>query len=563
MLGEVTLRATLGATLAVLGAVGAIAAGSHAANAAATPDTFTVVSVLTSVGNSDQLNVVVESPSTLSSLSAGFVAGGTDVFDQTLTQQGTGVPDPNDSTQTDTTWTASIPAGASGLALGTYSVTLTGVFSDSTTPYSVATSDTYPFLATSSVTLNATSTSLGYGDASTGLSGQVTLTNPDTTPDTDFSSLTSVTIESGGTPVETLPLSSTGAFSDPSFTPSGNGESIDAVLTGTATVQGSSSSPVTFTVGSTTPTLKLNATSVTETYGKTFTVSGTLAGASGGIASQKVWINTTQSATGALATATTNATGGFTITVPTRPTGGTLYVGSASGTDLAASAVGSLALKVVHPTVISGFRVGLSQYWGLTVLGCVGFPATDKTEKFTHTTGLMVQWASPGGAWHNLGWIPGNEADHACGTNGIAFTGSFTAPENYAYYRIAYSGTSGTTSFAPSTSPSELSWRYADRITSLKVSPTTVNAGGKLTISGVLQYYYSGWHNYGGQTVVIYLHPKGSSPTWYWLVKVKTNSKGQFSTTFKDPVSATWQAVYEGSAGHLSTGSSEVYVRLK
>jgi len=62
-------------------------------------------------------------------------------------------------------------------------------------------------------------------------------------------------------------------------------------------------------------------------------------------------------------------------------------------------------------------------------------------------------------------------------------------------------------------------------------------------------------------------HPKGSNPTWYWLVKVKTNAKGQFVATFKDPVSATWQAVFEGNnsngVGHLSYGSPEVYVRLK
>ena len=93
-----------------------------------------------------------------------------------------------------------------------------------------------------------------------------------------------------------------------------------------------------------------------------------------------------------------------------------------------------------------------------------------------------------------------------------------------------------------------------------------MNAGGKLTISGMLQYYYSGWHNYSGQTIWIDLRPKGNA-TWYWLVKVKTNSKGQFSATFTDPVSATWQAVFEGNnnngVGHLSAGSSEVYVRLK
>lgn len=574
MLGEVTLRATIGATLAVLGAVGAVAAGSHAANAA-TPDTFTVVSAGATSGSPDQVTVVVDSDtaSNLTGLQAQFLtggAGGAVAYSENLTA-GPTETDPADPTQTQSTWTANVPAGASGLALGSgYSISLNGTFSDNTTSL-VAGAGTFDFLATSAVTLNAASTSLSYGAASTTLSGQVTLTNPDTTSDTDFSSLSTVTIQSGGTTIATLPLSSTGSFSDPNFTPSAS-ESLDAVVSGTATVEGSTSSPaLALTVTSVTPKLSLKVNPVTETYGKAATVTGTLSYTAGStatpVAGQKVWLNTTASATGALATATTTATGGFTITLPQRPAGGTLYVGSASGTDLSASAVVPLALKVAHPTVISSFKTSLNQYWGLSVSGCLGFPASDKTERITHTSGLTVQYASPGGAWRTLGAINGNEADHACGTGGIQFTGSYTAPENYAYYRVVYSGTTGTTSFAATNGNSVLAWRYADRIVNLRVSPTTVNAGGRLSISGVLQYYYSGWHNYSGQTIVIFLHPKGTNPTWYWLVKITTNSKGQFSTSFKDPVSATWQAVFEGNnsngVGHLSTGSSEVYVRLR
>ena len=238
-----------------------------------------------------------------------------------------------------------------------------------------------------------------------------------------------------------------------------------------------------------------------------------------------------------------------------------------AGTADVAGVVAPLALKVVHPTVISGFKASLNENWGLSVSGCLGFPAGDKTERIAHTTGLTVQYASPGGSWKKLGAISASESDQVCGTGGIKFTGSFGAKENYADYRVVYAGTTGVTSYAASTGGAVLAWRYADRITGYKVSPTTVNAGGKLTIKGTLQYYYSGWHNYGGQTIVVYLHPQGSNPTWYWLVKVKTNSKGQFSTTFKDPVSATWQVVFAGNnskgVGHLSTVSPEVYVRLK
>jgi hypothetical protein len=566
MLGEVTVRASLGATLAVIAAVGAIAAGSHAANAA-TADTFTVVSAGASAANPDQVTVVVESPSTLTGLTAQFLAGGVDAYAQTLTP-GSTAPDPADPTQTDSTWTANIPAGTSGLALGGYSITLQGTFADAGT-YTQADAGAFSFLATSSVTLIAAHTSLSYPESATTLGGQVTLTNPDGTPDTDYSSATAVAvdIQSGGVTVAKPSLRSDGTF-QVNFTPSAS-ESVDAEVTGTA-VESSVSSPVAFTVTSATPTMSLTVNSVTETYGKPVTVTGTLTytsgSASGPVADRAIWVSrNNKDSVGALATAVTTNNGSFTLQLAT-PTGGPLYVGSFSEPDLPAVVV-PLTLKVVHPTVISSFKTTLNQYWRLSVSGCLGLPADD-TSAFEDTSGLTVEWgSSPTGPWKKLGVINGNETYQRCGTGGVKFTGSYAAPLNYAYYRVVYAGTTGATSYAATNGNAVLAWRYDDRITAYKVSPTTVNAGGKLTIRGTLQYWYAGYHNYGGQTIVIYLHPKGSNPTWYWLVKVKTNAKGQFVATFKDPVSATWQAVFEGNnsngVGHLSYGSPEVYVRLK
>jgi hypothetical protein len=377
-----------------------------------------------------------------------------------------------------------------------------------------------------------------------------------------------VSIRSDGSVLGEAAVESDGTFSF-LITPPAT-ESVDATVIGDATVEPSPSSPaVPLTVTSVTPTLKLNVNPVTETYGKAAVVTGTLTygSASAPVSGQQVWVNTANSPSGALASRITAANGSFSITLPERAAGGTLYVGSAGANDLTAVSV-PLTLKVVHPTTISSFKTTLNQYWGLSVSGCLGFPASDKTERITHTSGLTVEWGSSrNGPWKKLGAINANEADHACGTGGIEFSGSYRAPLNYAYYRVVYAGTSGATSYAATNGNAVLAWRYDDRITDYKVSPTTVNAGGKLTISGVLQYWYAGYHNYGGQTIVIYLHPKGSNPTWYWLVKVKTNAKGQFVATFKDPVSATWQAVFEGNnsngVGHLSYGSPEVYVRLK
>jgi hypothetical protein len=561
MLGEVTLRAGLGATLAVLGALGAVAAGSHAANAATPDDTFTVVSAGATPGTPDQLKVVVDSPSTLNSLDAPLSDGSSSSpYPLELTLVST-VTDPSDSSQTQTTWTTSV----SGLPLGSYTVSLTGTFADSTqsTQSDVG---SFNFFATSEVALVASPSTVTSPGGSTALTGGLVLLYPNGSVDTDYPAGASVTIQSGGTTLATLPVGSDGSFSDPNFTPSAS-ESIEAVFAGTATIGSSVSASVPLTVDTATSTGSLKVNPVTETYGKAVAVTGTLISGSTPLAGQTIWVATTGFPNDPIATGTTNANGAFSVTLPEQAAGRTLYVGATSSTNAPSAATVPVALKVVHPTAFSGLKVTLNQYWGLSVSGCIGFPASDKTEKITNTSGLTVEYASTGGSWRKLAAINGNEADHACGTGGIEFTGSFTAPQNYAWYRVVYAGTTGATSFAANNGYSVLAWRYDDRITNYKISPTTVNAGGKLTISGVLQYYYSGWHNYSGQTIVIYLHPKGSNPTWYWLVKIKTNSKGQFSTTFKDPVSATWQAAFEGNnsngVGHLVAGSPEVYVRLK
>lgn len=571
------LRASIGTTLALLGALGALAAGSltaHASPAVEPPvDTFTVVSAATSP---DGLNVVVDSVSAVTGLTAQFLADGTDSYNQVLTLQSTET-DPSDANQTQTTWTATnIPAGTSGLPLGSYTVNLNATYSDSTTS-TVADAGTFAFLAQPTVTLTASDTSLTYGHASTALTGTVGLVNPDGTPNSDYTGLSvNLIAESqvGDTIAESqvadaLPVSSTGTFSDPDFTPSAS-ESVIAEVIGYG-VDSSESAPVKLTVTNTTPTLSLKVNPVTETYGKPVTVTGTLKHTAGStsapLAGQKVWVNTTKSSANALATATSTDNGSFSITLPRRASGGTLYVGSISATDLSAVVV-PLTLRVVHPTGISNVKVSLSQYQALSVSGCLGFPSSDTTERIDHTSGLTVQYsASTKGPWKNLFKISGSESDTPCGTGGIKFSGSFGAPGNYAFYRVVYAGTTGATSYAATDSDAVLAWRYADRITDFKVSPTVVNAGGKLTVKGTLQYYYKTWHDYSGQTIWIELHPKGSSSTWYWMVKVKTNSKGQFSATFKDPISATWDALFEGNnsngVGHLAVLSPGVYVRLK
>ncbi len=568
------LRASFGTALALLGALGATAAGTLTANASpvAEPaaDTFSVVSAAASASNPDQLVVVVDSPSTVAGLTARFINYGatTDAYDQVLAQQGSSVVDPTDPAQTQSTWTASIPAGSSGLALGNYTINLSGTFTDNSSGYSLADVAPFYFHATSAVTLTAANQNLSYPNTEPGLTGTVTLTNPDGTPDTDYSQLT-LDIVSGNEDVSYPTVARDGTFTDPSYAPFASG-SVVAEIWGYG-VDEAKSAPVKFTVTDAKPTLKLKVNSVTETYGKSVTVTGTATYLSGStaepLAGQGLWVANQAQDWSTVATGTTGADGSFSITLPKEQAGTTLYLGTTGQPGLTPVVV-PLTVNVVRPTIISGFKVSLNQYWGLTVSGCLGFVTGDASVGYFNGSGLTMQYAnSTTGPWKKLFAVSANQPNtNYCGIGGIRFTASHLAPKNYAYYRVVYAGTKGATTFTPTTSATVLTWRYDDRITGFKVSPATVNAGGKLTVKGTLQYYYSGWHNYSGQLIWINLRPNGSS-TWYWEVKVKTNSKGQFSATFQDPVSATWEAAFYGNnsngVGHLSYGSSEIYVRLK
>ena len=128
----------------------------------------------------------------------------------------------------------------------------------------------------------------------------------------------------------------------------------------------------------------------------------------------------------------------------------------------------------------------------------------------------------------------------------------------YAYYRAYVPATPDNQAMA---GKPILLWKYVTRITALHVSPGTVHRGGKLTVSGRLQVYNGGWRNFARQQILIILKPKGSK-VWYWLVKVRTNASGYFTSTFTDPVSASWSADYDGNATHFACGGSVHYVPI-
>jgi hypothetical protein len=237
------------------------------------------------------------------------------------------------------------------------------------------------------------------------------------------------------------------------------------------------------------------------------------------------------------------------------------------GDPLLAYATATAPESVNIATAITNFRTSLNQDWQLSYSGCLTPLAPDTGTYKLPPPGLRLQYAfSPNGPWYALN--AGHTLGRACGANAFSFSGTTNAPSNYAYYRMYYPGSPGIATpaqprFLASRSGASLSWKYLDRITAFSVSPHVVSNGGKLTVKGQLQYYYRTWHDYAKQLIYIILRQKGSS-TWYWIVKVKTNSTGRFSATFNDDAgSATWAALFEGNSTHLSAGTPGVYVRVK
>src|SRR5215469_4993724 len=235
---------------------------------------------------------------------------------------------------------------------------------------------------------------------------------------------------------------------------------------------------------------------------------------------------------------------------------------TATPTDPVTTAASPPAKPVKRATVVIGFTATLNPDWRVAVHGCLSL--RDRVPgSVPSLAGLTIQYAAgPNGPWRPLGGL-GSQASQACGHGGLAFTGILPARLNYAYYRATYAG--GTdkagTGYLGSVSGRVLAWKYGDRISSFAISKRAVAKGGKLTVSGQLQYYSGTWRNHAGQELLIILRPHGSG-TWYWIARSKTDSAGKFSATFTDPVSATWSAEYTGNSAHLGAIASKDDVQL-
>jgi hypothetical protein len=419
-------------------------------------------------------------------------------------------------------------------------------------------------LATITITPDSDNYVISAANPTPVLSGTVTELAPGATAPTAYADQ-SIVIDDSVYGDSSVTTGDDGSYSFPVSDPVA-GETITVEVPATAANMAAAAPPVMLSA-QLTLTAKLSASEVK--YGTTVTVSGTVASyaASGDtpLSGQTVQV---YAGGGELAVSTTTGTGGtFSTVLPREATSLQWTVQTGGGPYTTATA--TLPMTVDLPTAVTGFKATLSPFWQVSYQGCLGL-APGTPGYVPSLAGLTLQYAAgPHGPWHSLGKVPTAQQSYVCGDDGRTFSGVLPAQLSNAYYRAVYAGSAvsadmlGTgTGYLSSVSATVRSWLYTDRITDFKVTPHSVRKGGKLTVSGKLQYHPgSKWLNLSGRTVLIILRPAGST-IWYYITKVRTNSKGDFTATFPDPVSATWAAEFLGAKNLLATMSPTVGVPL-
>ena len=547
-----------GVGLALLGA-GVSAGPAHAAAA----DTITIVSAGSPAAHVGELSVEADSTTPITTLAVHVLREGQDLLDPAMTEESQTAT--ADGYQSIWTVTDPIAEGTSptGLPLGVYTITVDAT--DGGTSVTGVAAGTLSFIDEPTVTIGpASPPTVKFGSPSVTISGQVTMLAPDGTVSDYQGNIALVTSwQLKATPLMT---DATGGY-QATVSPTGTGDYAYAQL---STPYGVVASPdVLFNVQVDAVALKAHLSSATVAYRAADSVVGTVTyqpapgAAYQPLPDYKILVYNDQDPAAPAATGVTDASGNFKIGLPT--TQFTSWeVTTGAGSPLLGSASVGLTMYVDLPTVVTDFHVRLNQNWKLTFGGCLGLTEPVSNANLYLAPGPVIQWAvNPKGPWHIL--KRAETGVDACGHDGAAFSGTATAPWNYAYYRAYYpGGAAGYQSYgyASATSPRVLAWKYDDRIISFSVSARVVGARHDLTVKGQLQYWNGGWRDYGNQQVLVLLRPKGGG-TWYWMVKVRTNASGRFSATFVDPASATWAAYYDGNSTHLSAGSASVYVRVR
>jgi hypothetical protein len=560
--------AAAGLALALIGAgsggMSAAAAGDLASAPAVSPmDTVTVTSdSFAPTPGGEQLSITVDTSAQLTGMIAHLTNTSTnDETSETMQPPAAGAPAAGAST-----WTAPVTAGTAqgDLPPGTYSLTVDVTFQDGTQIPGIPGATLLPFQQTPSFVLKF-NTVLSHDNQDPAVTGTVDVLNPGATAGTPYAGqpVTLVTAAPAQGSV-TENTDSNGGFTF-SLTNPRPGETVFVEVPGSATVA-AGQAQVTLTAHYDPVKMSASLSAGTVTYGGKVSVRGTVSYAPGAGAFVPLHGQTVRiydqagGVTTAAGSAVTDGKGSFTATLPKVATS-VHWVLQASGPYLN-TATSTLPMKVNLPTAVTGFVATLNQFWQVSFHGCLGLSA-HVPGNVPSLAGLTIQYSiHPGGPWHTLGTVA-KQTSYACGSGGLTFSGTRTAQVNYAYYRAVYAGGADQagTGYLPSASGAPLAWKYEDRITSFAVSKRVVSKGGKLTVSGRLQYYSAKWRDYAGQQVLVILRPQGSK-TWYYIATPKTNPAGLFSATFTDPVSATWSAEFLGNSAHLATVAGMIYVQL-
>jgi hypothetical protein len=549
---------------AVLGVI--VATLGPAGRAVAVTDTITAVS---SSPNSElaNLSVKIDSTTSMSALVVHLLnSQNTDVLDPAVTEG----PETTTDTGFESTWTLSTPtdlANVSALPLGTYTVTVDAT--DAGGPQPGIAAGTLKLVDQLTFTIGADHTALDYGQQTATVSGTVTSLAPDGTSGPYTSQSIKFEGPAAGA-VTTISTDGSGNYSKV-ITPLDGDSAQVAASASTATGQ---STVVNFTVHRDQEQITASISHTTITYGTQVTAKGTVkyvpVGSStlGAVANRKVSIYDTQSGSKLVKSANTDSNGNFSVVLPNL-NGDTTWrftVGTASDPYLT-QATTTVGMAVNLPVAVTNFKMSLNQFWQLTYSGCVTLTKSVPGNPGIRLGQLQIQHAtSPNGPWSkmNIGFTRGGP----CGIQGWSFHASnVLTPYNAAYYRAYFTGAKSDGGVHPgynaAASKAVLAWKYADRITNFSVTPHTVAMNGNITVKGTLQYFFNAkWHAYAGQTIYIIFRQLNSSK-WFLMTTVKTNSAGNFSTSFADVVgSATWAAQFNGNSTHLAYGMPGIYIRV-
>jgi hypothetical protein len=553
------------ASTAVVVTTGALGTGALAAPAALAAGSITVTAS-SPASNDGDLQLAFTATTAITSFTA-----------HVLTQHGTDVLDLPESDFTLTsgstsagTWTVSTPISTSQLTLGSYNVTVDAQDSggDSVTG---AAAGTLAFVIQPTVTLSASPATLTYSQPTATLSGAVTGTWPDGT--TGPLADQTVQFSSTGASVSNAVTGSSGDFSVQ--VPEGGGGTIVASVSG-PTLADESSPSVTVTANTAPTQITASVSATTASYGQAVTVTGTLTynPGSGFVPLTGMTVDVDVPGSPAFSAPVTDQSGTFSTTFTIlQPGAVTVNFNEGqtpdSGYPLLASATAtSASIGLTYPTSITQFSAGVNSFGQLSVRGCLNIAGIPSVDELYLGSAMTIQYAtSPSGPWTRLGTVPLGQATTgdglSCGvTEAVGvFGGTLQVKLASAYYR-AYFGGQTDQGYGISTSSPVLASKTLTEITGLRVSATRVAKGARITFTGKLLQYTSGWKAYGHQTILI-VYRKPGSKTFYWIVKATTNSAGDFRATVKDTFTASWSADYEGNASHYACGAKLIKVTVR